>query len=202
MKWFKRLAVMITVLVILFTLFFGAVLLYLCHSEKNVPPATGYDTIIVLGAQVLPTMEPSVQLGYRLETALKAYLESPCIIVTCGAQGGDEPMPEADFMKNWLVEKGVPNEMILTENSSFNTRENIENAIDLLKNRGGTKVLIVTSDYHLPRAMALAKDRGMDATGLGSPCKNDIVNWGRNHFRETLAWVKYWAEKYTGIKLS
>lgn len=201
MKWLKRLAVLITTFVILGMVAFGSVLVFLCHEEANLPPAEGYDTIIVLGAQVLPTMEPSVQLGYRLETALKAYNENPCIIVTCGAKGSDEPMAEADFMKDWLVEKGVPEEMILTENSSFNTRENIENAIALLKDRGTTKALIVTSDYHLPRAMALAKDQGMAATGLGSPCKNDIMNWSRNHFRETLAWCKYWAEKHLGIRL-
>lgn len=193
---------MITVLVILGMLVFGSVLLYLCYQEEHIPPVEGYDTIIVLGAQVLPTGEASVQLSYRLEAALQAYFENPCPIVTCGAQGEDEPTTEADFMKAWLTQKGVPEEMILVENTSFNTRENIEHAISLLSGKGAKKALIVTSDYHLPRAMALAQDRGMDATGLGSPCKNDIVNWSRNHLRETMAWFKYWLEKYTGLRIS
>jgi len=201
-KWMKKLAMVITALVILGVLAFGSILLYLCHMEANLPPAQGYDAIIVLGAQVLPTMVPSVQLQYRLEAALKAYNDDPCILVTCGAKGGDEPMAEADFMKDWLIQNDVPEDMILTESTSFNTRENIENAIALLEGRGTTKALIVTSDYHLPRAMALANDQGMSATGLGSPCKNDIMNWSRNHFRETLAWCKYWAEKHFGIRLS
>ena len=48
---------------------------------------------------------------------------------------------------------------------------------------------IVTSDYHLPRAMQLARDRGLAAEGLGSPCKPEY--WMKNHFREVLAWGKY-----------
>ena len=97
-------------------------------------------------------------------------------------------------MKNYLIRHGVPAEMILTDPDSFNTRENLRNAAVLLRETGEVrKVLIVTSDYHLPRAMALANDEGLEAAGLGSPCKPEY--WLKNHAREALSWVKYWLQK-------
>ena len=56
---------------------------------------------------------------------------------------------------------------------------------------GAQSITIVTSDYHLPRAMQLARDLGLSADGIGSPCKPEY--WVKNHFREVLAWGKYFA---------
>ena len=58
---------------------------------------------------------------------------------------------------------------------------------------------VVTSDYHVPRALALAEDYGLSATGIGSPCLSEY--WIKNHSRETLAWVKYWLKKYLHLNL-
>ena len=156
-----------------------------------------YDAIIVLGAQVLMNGEPNTQLQWRLDAALEAWRAKQVPIVTCGAQGKDEPLPEAEAMKKYLAERGVPEEMILTDPDSYNTNQNLRNAAGLLKEREGIrKVLIVTSDYHLPRAMALAGDRGFQAAGLGAPCKPEY--WLKNHAREALSWVKYWGMKLLG----
>ena len=104
-------------------------------------------------------------------------------------------MPEAEAMKSYLSEHGVPEKLILTDPDSFNTNQNLRNAGSLLRKLEGIqKVLIVTSDYHLPRAMALAGDQGFRASGLGSPCKPEY--WLKNHAREALSWVKYWIQKY------
>ena len=92
-------------------------------------------------------------------------------------------------MKDWLVAKGIPESQIFAENTSFNTRENIENAMILLKDYPIRRAVVVTSDYHLPRALALCEDAGVNAGGIGSPCKPEY--WMKNHFREVLAWGKY-----------
>ena len=49
------------------------------------------------------------------------------------------------------------------------------------------------------RAMALARDLGLEADGIGSPCKPEY--WVKNHAREALAWVKYWLVKYLHVSL-
>ncbi|MBR2823308.1 MAG: YdcF family protein [Clostridia bacterium] len=156
-----------------------------------------YDAIVVLGAQVLPSGEPNTQLQWRLDTALRIWEKKQVPIVVCGAQGKDEPLTEAEAMKTYLTAHGVPAEMILTDPDSFNTRENIRNAARLLRERGDVnKVMIVTSDYHLPRAMAIARDAGLETAGMGSPCKPEYCI--KNHAREALSWVKYWLQKVFG----
>ena len=103
-------------------------------------------------------------------------------------------------MKQYLTDRGIPEQDIMTDPASFNTSQNLKNAAELLKDRTDIhKVLIVTSDYHVPRALALAKDLGYEACGLGSPCKPEY--WLRNHAREALSWCKYWAVKYLHLPL-
>ena len=147
----------------------------------------------MLGAQVKMDGSLSVQLELRMEAALEQFNRNPQLIVVCGAQGSNEPAPEAHVMRDWLVSKGVPAAYILTDDKSFNTRQNLANAKALLPDNI-QKVLIVTSDYHLPRAMALAEDTGFEAQGVGSPIK--LIYWVKNHYREALAWVKYLLQKW------
>lgn len=155
-----------------------------------------YDAIIVLGAQVKPEGIPSVQLRWRLDAAAKAYERQPARVVVCGAQGSDEPCPEAFVMKRYLTEQGVPEDMILTDPESRNTMENLKNAKKLLSQYPEIRrVLIVTSDYHVPRSMAMARDLGFEAEGIGSPCLKKY--WLKNHGREALAWCKYrWNRRF------
>ena len=177
---------------------------YICISEgrvsKTVPPSEDYEVIIVLGAQVTPDGQPSVQLGWRLDAALDAYAQKAVPVVVCGARGKDEPMTEAEAMKQYLTDRGIPEEDILMDPDSFNTHQNLKNAAALLEGRPDLrKALIVTSDYHVPRSLAIARDIGFDACGMGSPCKPEY--WIKNHLREALAWCKYWGIKYLRLPL-
>ncbi len=197
---FRRLCFLAALLLSLGILCYGALIAYVCYQEVHVPvSAEKADAIIVLGAQVQPSGEPSLQLAWRLEAALKEYNENPSVIVVSGGQGGNEPRPEGEVMRDWLLERGVVPEMILTDNTSGSTRENLLNAAELLKGRNVSLVRVVTSDYHLPRALAIARDEGFQAIGTGSPCKQEY--WAQNHFREALAWVKYWGQKYLRLPL-
>ena len=192
------------VLIVLLVVALAALLGMICWQEANPPKRDelgDYGAIVVLGAQVKEDGTPSVQLEWRLEEALAMWREKPCLIVCCGAQGVNEPASEGDVMRQWFIDRGVPADQVVSDPDSFNTKQNIEHAARIVAPYGVTRVLIITSDYHLPRAMALAGDLGLEATGVGSPCKNDIVNWTRNHGRETLSWVKYLLQKYLRLPL-
>lgn len=168
----------------------------LCLAESNPPQASGQsEAIIVLGCQVYPSGEPSPQLELRLQAALESYRAHPRLIIVCGAQGGNEPAPEGLVMYKWLTANGVDPKDVIAECDSLNTRQNLQNAKALLP--GGIKyVTVITSDYHLPRALAIARDLGLSADGIGSPCKPEY--WVKNHTREILAWGKYLLWKVTG----
>ena len=99
-------------------------------------------------------------------------------------------------MKAWLVKNGVPEDAVTAENASFNTYENIGNALSLLP-QGAKKALIVTSDYHVPRAIRIARAKGLEATGLASPIWLPL-NRLRGNTREILAWGKFLLMLWTG----
>ena len=167
---------------------------FVCVKEYTMPaPDPDTEAIIVLGAQVKADGTLSLQLQWRLEKAVEMYTAHPQRIVVCGAKGTNEPTTEAQAMYEYLTAHGVPAEDILMDDTSFNTRQNLANAKALLP-EGTQKVLIVTSNYHLPRAMALATDTGFTPSGVGSRIK--LIYWPKNHFREALAWVKYALQRW------
>lgn len=186
---------LLMILVLTAALLFGLALGALCIAETNPPPVSGEsEAVIVLGCQVYSTGQLSPQLELRLDAALKTYRAQPRLIIACGAQGQGEPGPEGQIMRDWLISNGVPETDVIAECGSRNTRQNLQYAKALLP---GTvsRVTIITSDYHLPRALALARDLGLDADGIGSPCRPELQHWAKNHFREVLAWGKYLVEK-------
>ena len=165
---------------------------FVYYKETHLPPIGDSDAIIVLGAQVKEDGTPSVALERRLTAALESYREKRQLIIVCGAQGGNEPRPEGDVMRDWLLERGVPDEDVVAETDSFNTRENLTYAKAIMESRGLKNALVVTSDYHVARALELCRQVGISAAGKGSPSKPEYFI--KNHFREGLSWVKLWLE--------
>lgn len=209
------------VLALLALIVCGVMLGVLIWKVHHLPEVTDFDAIVILGSQVRRDGTPNVQLQWRLDKTLEIWAAHRCPLVVCGAQGSDEPRPEAEVMADYLTStayfaqnrdrfegKGegrtvfVPEELVLRDPDSFNTRQNLQNAARLLKEAGYDvhRVLIITSDYHLPRALALAEDEGVSACGIGSPI---LGGWNtvRNYARETVAWLKYLAERTFGFRL-
>lgn len=173
---------------------FIAIVIFIIYKEKTISIPSDFDSIIVLGAQVKSDGELSNQLKLRMSTALSAYTQNTSLIIVSGAQGENEPISEARAMKNWLLQNNVPISDIIEESESTNTRQNLTNAAKILKANNKTNPVIITSDYHLPRALMLAQDLGLNAKGWPAPTKQEY--WLKNHAREGLAFAKYLIEKY------
>ena len=188
----RRLLVGLVVLAFLGLLCAAGLMGFVYYKETHLPPVGDSDVIIVLGAQVKEDGTPSVALTRRLTAALESYLEKPQLIIVCGAQGINEPRAEGDVMRDWLIEKGVRPEDVVAETASFNTRENLVYARAIMEHRGLEQALVVTSDYHVARALELCRQTGIAATGKGSPSKPEYFI--KNHFREGLSWIKLWLE--------
>ena len=180
---------MIWIILALLLFSFLSGLLVLVYAETHPAPVSDRSAaIVVLGAQVYADGQLSPQLELRMEAALSEYGRRPRIIITCGGQGPNEPAPEGESMRRWLVDKGVPENMVFSESTSTNTMQNLKNARNFLP-EGENRITVITSDYHLPRALQLARDAGYQPDGIGSPCKAEY--WLKNHLREVLAWGKY-----------
>ncbi len=170
----------------------GALIGFVYFKETHLPAEQESDVIIVLGAQVKADGTLSVALERRLTVALNAYRESPRLIITCGAQGENEPRAEGDVMRDALIGWGVQPRDVVAETASYNTRENLEHAEAIMRQRGLSRALIVTSDYHVARALALCGQVGIEATGRGSPSKPEYFL--KNHIKEGLSWIKFYVE--------
>ena len=169
---------------------------FVYYMETHLPEMNESDVIIVLGAQVKEDGTPSVALERRLTAALESYEQNRQTIIVCGARGTNEPRAEGDVMREWLLARGVQESDVVAETGSFNTRENLRNAKAIMDERGLSQALVVTSDYHVARALMLCRQEGVAATGKGSPSKPEYFI--KNHFREGLSWIKLALETVKG----
>lgn len=121
--------------------------------------------LIVLGAGVNGTT-PSLILQDRLREAL-AYLEQypDAIAVVSGGQGPGEDITEAEAMQTWLLEHGIPQARIIKEDAATSTEENIVFSMKKIRENGGegSKIAIVTNEWHVYRAKYIAKSLGCEA---------------------------------------
>lgn len=165
-----------------------------CAGKRYEPKPA--DCIVVLGAHVWMDGRMSNALTYRCEVALEAWRSglAPGIIV-CGAQGNNEPEPEAAAMRRWMIERGVPEERVIAEAQSRNTRENLANAREIMAANGWKTAAVCTSDYHLTRALWLARDEGISASGISARSTRDVVSFARGRLREMCSWILYFLRR-------
>lgn len=128
----------------------------------------GADYVIVLGAQ-WKTTGPSYVLQKRLDKAIEYLNRNPeTKVIVSGGQGANEPVSEAEGMRGYLIDAGITAERILTEDTSVNTTQNLIFSGKLL-NKSEDSVVIVTNNFHMFRALAIAKKQGyLHAQGLSA----------------------------------
>jgi len=80
-----------------------------------------------------------------------------------GGFGKGNDISDAHAAKQYAISKNIPEEDILTEDSSTITQENLENAKKIMDKNGYKTALIVSDPLHMKRAMLLAKDTGITA---------------------------------------
>jgi uncharacterized SAM-binding protein YcdF (DUF218 family) len=133
------------------------------EAEKRAPTCC-YVAIVVLGGGISAAQPPEQPLADLNENADRIWQAArlfhrglaPRIIVTGGsflAEHGGPPTTEAEAMRAFLLDLGVPAEAILDEPKALNTIDNIRNVRAMV---GDGRVALVTSAYHMPRALQLA----------------------------------------------
>ncbi len=139
-------------------------------SDEKTPSELPEDTVIVVyGAKVNGTKEdpyPGTFLKYRLNRTAEIMKEAPSsVCIVCGGKGDNEPCAEAEVMRDYLISAGIDPERIYVEAKSKNTIENIDNAMEIIKENGleGRSVACLTTDYHLPRVKFLCERQGLSA---------------------------------------
>ena len=145
------------------------------------------DVLIVLGARVEDD-GPSPALRRRLNAVMEVLKTHPDVtIIASGGQGADEPMSEAQCIREELVKRGVDEGRILLEDRSTTTAENMAFSARLLDDPAAS-VGIVTNNYHVWRAVQTARKAGIvNACGISA----EYTGWTLAHYmvREALCAV-------------
>lgn len=162
----------------LVALFLVAEVLILLPSMAE-PPA-GLDRIVVLGARVNGT-EPSGALRNRTDVAGE-YLEAnpQTIAVLSGGQGEGEEISEARCMFDRLVARGIDPSRLVLEDRSTDTSENLRFSRELVPE--GASVGLVTNNFHICRALGLAKALGWEVSPV--PVATSAISFPHYMMRE------------------
>ena len=136
------------------------------------------DFMIVLGCGLRKDGTPTPLLKGRLERALafdrkqQEATGKKLTYITSGGQGSDEKISEGAAMKNYLLEQGIPEERIITEEKSANTFENMKYSKEkILEKDPQGKIAFSTTNYHVFRSGLAARRNKMRAQGVGAPTK-------------------------------
>ncbi|MCD8003887.1 MAG: YdcF family protein [Clostridia bacterium] len=124
----------------------------------------GADCILVLGAGVRSDGTPSDMLADRLDVGIELYFAgaAPAILLT----GDDsEYHNEVTVMAQYCIDAGVPDEDIIRDGEGYCTYDSINRASGVY---GAEKIIIVTQEYHLYRAIYIADAFGIDSVGVSS----------------------------------
>ena len=131
-------------------------------GQFGAKPEPGAQVCIILGAQMQES-GPSDVLQRRLDKAMEYLRENPdTIVIVSGGKGSNEPVSEAAGMRDYLVAEGFDPERILTEDASSNTWENLSYSGKLI-DKDRDSVVIVTNNFHVFRAVSIAKKQGYKA---------------------------------------
>ncbi len=147
-------------------------------------PLQKADWIVVLGAAQY-NGAPSAILRNRLEAALRLYRQgyAPRIAVTGGRRPGDR-YSEGEVGCRYLQARGVPTSALYCEKESRRTWENLSNIAAVI---GKSRVIVVTDEPHLPRALILAEQIGLKATGYAVRGQFKESYWQRESWLAALA---------------
>lgn len=184
--WMLFIAVIVTLTVI-------AINIYIVYKEKEriitlaEASKLNADCIIVLGAGIRNDGTPTWMLEDRILVGEKLYKNSAAPKIIMSGDHGRKDYDEVNVMKNYAINKGIYSDDIFMDHAGFETYDSLYRAKEIF---GAKKVIIVTQEYHLYRALYIADSLGLDAYGVSSDLRfysKKMIYW---KFREYLARVK------------
>lgn len=161
------------ILIFLLVLILPRILLFLMtirarFTTRFVPPNR---IAVVLGAGLEKDGRPTRVLRERIETAVDLLRRGN--VQTLLLSGGNPNIyaNETEAMRLYALELGVPNERILIDPDGFRSFESCVN----LARYGTNQVTLITQNFHLPRAVWIARATGINAVGCVAP--HEVEHW-------------------------
>jgi len=152
-------------------------------SPEAASQLTDVDCILVLGCYVHDSGRPSDMLADRLRRGIALYKSGAAPKLLMSGDHGREGYNEVKAMKLEAMDEGIPSEDVFMDHAGFSTYESIFRARDVF---AAKKIIIVTQEYHLYRALYIANALGLEAYGVASDYHTYVGQLNRE-VREILA---------------
>ncbi|HYD34720.1 MAG TPA: ElyC/SanA/YdcF family protein [Vitreimonas sp.] len=145
-----------------------------------------YQTALVLGAKVYSDGGLSHMTQDRADTAIELYRTSKVKTILISGDHGQKTYDEVNTIKNYLLAQDIPPEVIFLDHAGFDTYDSLYRAREVFQVES---VIIVTQAFHLPRALFIAQNLGINAVGVSAD-RREYAGASRNEVRERLATLK------------
>lgn len=156
------------------------------------------DVAVVLGSRVREDGRPTPRLAARLARGLDVWRagRAPVIIVSGGRFHG---LDEAHAMKRWLLERGVPDSVVVEDPHGRNTWETARFTRAWLESHGGRSAIAVSQSFHLPRCrLALGRFGISPVYTAGARYREWLEVWSAP--REVLGLAEYALRPGPGLR--
>lgn len=141
------------------------------------------DCILVLGCKVHSDGAPSAMLEDRLRRGVELFHAGAAPKLLMSGDHGTMTYNEVQSMKQYAIDHEVPSSDIFMDHAGFSTYESLYRARDIFQAK---KIIIVTQEYHLHRALYIAAALGIEAYGVDADYRSYSGQTARD-IREILA---------------
>ncbi len=142
------------------------------YAAADVPTAP---VGLVLGAGLQRDGTPAPLLRARLETARQLLAAGKVTVLLVSGDTTVDNHDQVEAMRTWLIQHGVPTARVVMDVAGLDTYDSCVRARQVF---GVRRAIVVTQAFHLPRALYLCRDLGMDAAGVAAPVPggSDLTN--------------------------
>ncbi|MGN6815735.1 MAG: SanA/YdcF family protein [Solirubrobacterales bacterium] len=156
-------------------------------STSKIADVPETEVAIVPGAMVNADGTMSTMLADRVEQAAALWQAGKVKKILVSGDHQSWSYDEPDTMRKALVRDGVPPRDVFEDHAGFDTWATMVRARSIF---GVGKAVVVTQGFHMPRALFLAEEAGIDATGLTSDLHPYGFQGAKSDVREVLSRVK------------
>lgn len=151
---------------------------YIYASAADAPSA---QVALIPGAAILADGKPSPIFIDRVDTAIELYKAGKVLKILVSGDNSTVSHNEVNPVRLYLLGKGIPDQDIFLDHAGFDTYSTMYRARDIF---GVTSVLITTQSFHLPRAVFIARQLGIQAYGVNTDVGHILFH---NYFREVFS---------------
>jgi SanA protein len=164
------------------------------HIYTSVEDASTTHVVLIPGAPLIATGVLSSIFIDRIDTAIALYASGKVQKILVSGDNSTVEHNEVNPVQTYLLEHGIPGEDIFLDHAGFDTYSSLYRARDIF---GVTSVIIASQSFHLPRAVFIARNLGLEAYGIRADVGDVLL---RNYVREVLANEKAFFDLFVHTK--